>query len=80
MKDINFIISQFSNKPQYKRLKDFECLSFIKNSMPPFIKNGIAFTYKKNNIAFFALKHPTIKTEFNYNLKTIRSILKMLQH
>jgi hypothetical protein len=79
MKDMNSIISHLSSKPQYLRLNDFECLNQIKNSLTPSITKGVKFIYKKNNTAFFALKHPVFKTEFDYNLKTIKYILKMLQ-
>lgn len=79
MKNMNFIASHLLNKPQYIKLKDYRCLNSIKNSLTPSVTRGIKYIYKKNNTAFFVFEHPLFKTEFDYKLKTIKSILKMLQ-
>lgn len=47
--------------------------------LPLSLKRGVAFSYVRENVLFFALKHPSFKQEFNYKLPLIKSALNTFQ-
>ena len=76
MKQSFKIITHIKNQPIYSKLNSVKCYEKIKALLPPRFQNGISFMYIKNDILFFALNHPALKMEFNYNLNLIKEALK----
>ncbi len=79
MKDSNTIISHLKRQPYLKTLEQQECFDILIELLPNSITNSIKFIYKKNNILFFVLKHPSAKMEFNYKRNLIKEILKRIE-
>ncbi len=79
MKQSFKIITHIKNQPLFSKLNSSKCYEKIKALLPPRFQNGIHFIYVKNRILFFALNHPALKMEFNYNLNLIKGVLKELK-
>jgi hypothetical protein len=79
MKDSKTIIEHIIKKPRFKKIGSQKCFKKLKSLLPPRMADSILFVYQKNSILFFALNHPAMKMEFNYNLSLIKRLLKELQ-
>jgi len=78
MKDINTILEHLIENPLYSKLKCQQCFALIKKSLPKPLQKGVQFMYIKNNTLFIALKHPLFKSELDYKLSSIKSLLSSL--
>lgn len=75
MKDAQSLILHFKGIPHNQKLNEQARFEQIKKLLPPRLSNAVLFMYIKNKILFFALNHPGMQMEFNYNLQSIKSIL-----
>ncbi len=66
-------------KPQYLKLSTTGCFEKIVSILPPTLRDGVSFVYQKNRVLFFALKHPGIKMELDYNHNLIKSLLNKIK-
>jgi len=75
MKNVNQILSNIQNKPQFSRLSRYKCIDRIKSIFTPVLQKMIKFAYIKNDTLFFVLNHPGAKQEFDNNIQSIKSAL-----
>ena len=79
MKTAFDVLSHIVSLPQFHKIAmQLHILEFL-NHMPLSLKKGVAFSFVRENILFFALKHPSFKQEFNYKLPLIKSALNTFQ-
>jgi hypothetical protein len=73
------IYKHILSKPQYSYLTKKRCVDKALEALPKHLLNGVEFHYIKNRTLFFALNHPGIKMEFNYNHKLIKMLLNKIK-
>jgi len=71
------IITSLQNKPQFSKLKKFECIDTIQSMFMPSFTRFVKFAYLQNNTLFFVLNHNAGKQEFLNSVQSIKSVLKM---
>ncbi|CAM2968909.1 hypothetical protein [Helicobacter burdigaliensis] len=81
MKKVSQILSskELSHLFQTPKYKSLQAMNRFVLALPFSLRQGILFTYTKNHIMFFVLKHQGFKLEFNYKLTIIKSLLKNYQ-
>ncbi|PZT47505.1 hypothetical protein B6S12_08700 [Helicobacter valdiviensis] len=81
MKKVSQIMSskELSHLFQTPKYKSLQAMNRFVLALPFSVRQGILFTYTKNHIMFFVLKHQGFKLEFNYKLTIIKSLLKEYQ-
>ncbi len=77
MKNASQIINFIQNRPQFSKLSKYKCIKKIQSIFTPAVQKMIKFAYIKNNILFFVLNHPAGKQEFDNNIQSIKSALKL---
>lgn len=79
MKQVSEILTHLLESPNFEKLrKRREVLDFTQ-MLPLSLKGGIAFSYTKDSILFFVLKHPGFKQEFYHKIPLIKQLLKEYQ-
>lgn len=76
MKNIRDIQLHSDEKSFEKKFAVIRALLKIKLMLPPRFREAVLFMYVKNKTLFFALNHPGLVMEFNYNLGLIKDLLK----
>jgi ssDNA-specific exonuclease RecJ len=76
MKKINEISFDSQDGSFKKSFTLYRTLLRIKLLLPPRLREAVLFSYIKNKTLFFALNHPGMVMEFNYNLSLIKDVLK----
>lgn len=76
MKNIRDIRLHSDEKSFEKKFAVVRTLLKIKLMLPPRFRGAVLFMYVKNGTLFFALNHPGLLMEFNYNLGLIKDLLK----
>ncbi|NPA73494.1 MAG: hypothetical protein GXO12_02170 [Epsilonproteobacteria bacterium] len=80
MKQSSEIITHLKNLPIYRKVNQAGCFDKLKSLLPPLWRKSVLFIYIKNKTLFFALNHPGLKMEFNYNHNLIKELLKRLKN
>ena len=75
MKNVNQILQNIQNKPQFSKLSRYKCIDRIKSIFTPALQKMVKFAYIKNDTLFFVLNHPGAKQEFDNNIQSIKSAL-----
>jgi len=75
MKNATQIITSLQNKPQFSKLKKFNCIEKIQSMFLPSFTRFVKFTYFQNNTLFFVLNHNAGKQEFDKMVQNIKSAL-----
>jgi len=75
MKNVNQILQNIQNKPQFSKLSRFACIKRIQSIFTPVLQKMIKFAYIRNDTLFFVLNHPGAKQEFDNNIQSIKSAL-----
>ncbi|MFP4333240.1 MAG: hypothetical protein ACLFQJ_08050 [Campylobacterales bacterium] len=76
MKKVNEISFDSQDGSFKKSFKLYRALLRIRLLLPPRLREAVLFSYVKNQTLFFALNHPGMVMEFNYNLSLIKDVLK----
>lgn len=79
MKKVSQILSHLLNTPSYQKLHQIQQIKGFLWALPKSLRDGVCFCYIKNQILFFALKHPCYKQEFDYKLTIIKQLLRQYQ-
>lgn len=75
MKNATQIITALQNKPQFSKLKKYECINKIQSMFMPSFTRFVKFAYFQNNTLFFVLNHNAGKQEFYNQVENIKSVL-----
>ncbi len=78
MKTSSSIITFISSQPQFRLLATHICYGKFLALLPPRFRSSIAYIYIKDSTLYFAITHPGMKMELNYNLDLFKSILAMI--
>lgn len=78
MKTSSSIISSISTQSQFRLLAKHICYRKFLALLPPRFRTSIAYIYIKDSTLFFAITHPGMKMELNYNLDLFKSILGII--
>lgn len=76
MKKSNEIVAHVIKSYNLNKVVEIEKIKRVENILEPNIKKFLKFSYLKGDILYFVFIHPSITTEFNYKIKTLKSILK----
>lgn len=80
MKSSHSIISLIKEQHQFQRLKTFDEINKLISSLPIQMRKYIAFGYQRGQNLYFALKNPTLISEYNtYHSQTIFFTLQAAQ-
>ena len=78
MKNSSQILSKLQHQPQFSKLAQFTCLDRIQSLFPPHLQRLVAYSYLRNHIIYFVLKHPGAKQEFDIIIESIKTPLKQI--
>lgn len=71
-------MQSISKQPQFRLLAKHICYGKFLAILPPRFRTSIAYIYIKDSTLYFAITHPGIKMELNYNLDLFKSLLDMI--
>jgi hypothetical protein len=78
MKTSSSIITFISSQPQFRLLATHICYGKFLALLPPRFRSSIAYIFFKDSTLYFAITHPGMKMELNYNLDLFKSILAII--
>ncbi len=79
MKSASEVLGHVLESPLFEKMNDYRAIAYFIRLMPPSIKMGIAFGYRKNNVLFFALKRSGFQQEFYNKNNVLNQMLKKYQ-
>jgi hypothetical protein len=78
MKNAQSIVSH-TLKPFEDRLETIKCLNLLFSMLPPNIKNGISYSYIRNDTLFIIVVSNPFKSEINYKKALINELLEAIK-
>ena len=71
MKDMQSVISEISNRKEFKKLNEFLIINKLIAALPFYLRKSFLFSSIKGRTLFLAMNHPSISSEINNHKKEI---------
>lgn len=71
MKDMQSVISEISNRKEFKKLNEVMIINKLIATFPIHLRRSFIFSTIKNNTILLAMNHPSISSEINNHKKEI---------
>jgi hypothetical protein len=77
MKNAQHIILSLQDHASFAKLAQVHCIQTVQNLLLPSVQRYILFGYIKNDTLFFVFNHNAGKQEFDNNIQSIKSALRL---